>query len=155
MSRFLLLSLSYTEPLKVQGPQPDMCVQMAAFSLCHLYIYICRYTCFGWFACFLTASDFHTKCMQLLVGLIFCKLVEISNECFTVLLRDCVWCTVFWSGPLSPEDSSRQASSPEARAQQQAGVPTLGTVGMPSFTILLSRKTQIHELERLQTLLLS
>lgn len=28
-----------------------------------LYIYICRYTCFGWFACFLTASDFHTKCM--------------------------------------------------------------------------------------------
>lgn len=44
-----------------------------------LYIYICRYTCFGWFACFLTASDFHTKCMQLLVGLIFCKLVAISN----------------------------------------------------------------------------
>lgn len=89
-----------------------------------IYIYICRYTCFGWFACFLTASDFHTKCMQLLVGLIFCKLVAISNWCFTVLLRDCVWCMVFWSGPLRPEDSSRQASSPEARGQQQAGIPT-------------------------------
>lgn len=40
MSRFLLLSLSYTEPLKVQGPQPDVCVDRCFFFMPLLYIYI-------------------------------------------------------------------------------------------------------------------
>lgn len=42
MSRFLLLSLSCTEPLKVQGPQPDVCVDGCFFFMpfCYIYIYI-------------------------------------------------------------------------------------------------------------------
>lgn len=39
MSCFLLLSLSYTEPLKVQGPQPDVCVD-GCFFFMPFYIYI-------------------------------------------------------------------------------------------------------------------
>lgn len=81
MISFLLLSFSYTESLKVQGPQRDVTfVWMATFPLNDLYIKIYIYTCFGWFACFLTASNFHNTKLHgcLTTGwvqyvLIYCK----------------------------------------------------------------------------------